>query len=279
MEPSVMTVADYVAIVQRRKWSLILPVVLVFAAAAAVALLLPPVYKSTATILIEEQEIPSEYVKATVTSYAEQRLQSINQRVMSSNRLLEIINRFDLYADMRDRWSTEEIVAKMREDTKLEPISAEVMDRRSGRPAEATIAFTLSYEGKAAPQKVQQVANVLTSLILDENLQVRARQTRETSEFLEGEMNRVKVALDDLEGRISAFKEKNINRAARAVAGEHSEPEQHRAHHRAAAGAAAQPEGARGVSADAAGQRVALSRGEAEGQAAGWGSSRSSCII
>ena len=81
MEPSVMTVADYVAIVQRRKWSLILPAVLVFAAAAGVALLLPPVYKSTATILIEEQEIPSEYVKATVTSYAEQRLQSINQRV------------------------------------------------------------------------------------------------------------------------------------------------------------------------------------------------------
>ena len=211
MEPAEMSLDDYVGILKRRKWSLILPMVIVCLLAAAVALILPPVYKSTATILIEEQEIPSEYVKATVTSYAEQRLQSINQRVMSSNRLLEIINRFDLYADMRDRWTTEEIVAKMREDTKLEPISAEVMDRRSGRPAEATIAFTLSYEGKAAPQKVQQVANVLTSLILDENLQVRARQTRETSEFLEGEMNRVKVALDDLEGRISAFKEKNIN--------------------------------------------------------------------
>ena len=211
MEPIEMTLDDYMAILKRRKWSLILPALLMFAAAVVVALLLPPVYKSTATILIEEQEIPSEYVKATVTSYAEQRLQSINQRVMSSNRLLEIINRFDLYADMRDRWTTEEIVDKMRTDTQLEPISAEVMDRRSGRPAEATIAFTLSYEGKAVPQKVQQVANVLTSLILDENLQVRARQTRETSEFLEGEMNRVKAALDDLEGRISAFKEKNIN--------------------------------------------------------------------
>jgi len=211
MEPIEMTLDDYLAILKRRKWSLILPALLVFAVAAAVALLLPPVYKSTATILIEEQEIPSEYVKATVTSYAEQRLQSINQRVMSSNRLLEIINRFGLYADMRDRWTTEEIVGKMREDTQLEPISAEVIDRRSGRPAEATIAFTLSYEGKMAPQKVQQVASVLTSLILDENLQVRARQTRETSEFLEGEMNRVKAALDDLEGRIAAFKEENID--------------------------------------------------------------------
>ena len=211
MEPNEITIDDYVAIVKRRKWSLILPALLVFAVAAAVALLLPPIYKSTATILIEEQEIPTEYVKETVTSYAEQRLQSINQRVMSSNRLLEIIKRFDLYADMRDKWTTDEIVAKMREDAQLVPINAEVKDRRSGRTAEATIAFTLSYEGKAAPQKVQQVADVLTSLILDENLQVRARQTRETSEFLEGEMNRLKAVLDALEGRISAFKEKNIN--------------------------------------------------------------------
>ncbi len=148
---------------------------------------------------------------ATVTSYAEQRLQSINQRIMSSTRLLEVINRFGLYQDLRDKWSTEEIVAKMREDTQMEPISAEVIDRRSGRPGEATIAFTLSYEGKDTPQKVQQVANVLTSLFLDENLQVRTRQTRETTQFLEDELKRVRTSLDDLEGRVAVFKEKNIN--------------------------------------------------------------------
>jgi polysaccharide chain length determinant protein (PEP-CTERM system associated) len=185
--------------------------IIVFLAAAAVALLLPSVYKSTATILIEQQEIPPEFVMATVTSYAEQRLQSINQRIMSSTRLLEIINRFGLYQDLRDKWSTEEIVDKMREDTQMEPISAEVIDRRSGRPAEATIAFTLSYEGEETPQKVQQVANVLTSLFLDENLQVRTRQTRETAQFLEEELNKVKKTLEELDARVAAFKEKNIN--------------------------------------------------------------------
>ena len=211
MEPNEMAMDDYVGILKRRKWSLILPMIIVFLAAVAVALLLPPVYKSTATILIEQQEIPSEFVMASVTSYAEQRLQSINQRIMSSTRLLEIINRFGLYAPQRDKWTTEEIVDKMRKDTLMEPISAEVIDRRSGRPAEATIAFTLSYEGQETPQKVQQVANVLTSLFLDENLQVRARQTRETSEFLEDELKRVRADLDEHESRLAAFKEKNIN--------------------------------------------------------------------
>ena len=211
MEPTEMSLDDYVGILKRRKWSLILPMVIVFLVAAAVALLLPPVYKSTATILIEQQEIPPEFVMASVTSYAEQRLQSINQRIMSSTRLLEIINRFGLYQDLRGKWTTEEIVDKMREDTQMEPISAEVIDRRSGRPSEATIAFTLSYEGEDTPQKVQQVANVLTSLFLDENLQVRTRQTRETAQFLEDELKKVGASLDDLEARVADFKEKNIN--------------------------------------------------------------------
>ena len=130
---------------------------------------------------------------------------------MSSDRLLEIINRFDLYADMREKFTTNDILTKMREDTQLVPINAEIKDHRSGRAVDITVAFTLSYEGKVAPQKVRNVARELTSLILDENRKERTRQARETADFLEEEMNRVKVALDDLEGRIARFKEKNIN--------------------------------------------------------------------
>ena len=51
----------------------------------------------------------------------------------------------------------------------------------------------------------------MTSLFLDENLQVRARQTRETTQFLEDELKRVRTSLDDLEGRVATFKENNIN--------------------------------------------------------------------
>jgi protein tyrosine kinase modulator len=211
MDESLMTVDDYLAIIRRRKGSLILPSLLVMLLAAAVAFILPPVYKSTATILIEEQEIPSDFVKASVTSYAEQRIQTINQRIMSSTRLLEIINRFDLYRQLRDSWTLDEIVAQMRDDTQLEMINADVIDPRSGRPSEAAIAFSLSYQGKDDPQKVQQVANVLTSLFLEENLHERMQQTKETAQFIEDEMKRVKQSLDQLEAQIANFKEKNIN--------------------------------------------------------------------
>ena len=161
MEAEVKTIQDLTAILRRRKGALILPALIVFVIAAIVAFVLPSIYRSTATILIEEQEIPKEYVMSMVSSYAEQRIQSSTQRIMSSARLIEIINRFNLYADLRNRWTVEEIIAKMRKDIKCETISADVVDRRTGRPA--TIAFAVSYEGKD-PGVVLQVANVLSSL-------------------------------------------------------------------------------------------------------------------
>jgi succinoglycan biosynthesis transport protein ExoP len=210
MEPTVKTLYDYVAIVKRRKWSFILPAMIVFVVATIVAFVLPSVYKSTSTILIEEQDIPDEFVMTSVTSYAEQRLQSIHQRIVSYTKLLEMINRFNLYPDLKERWTTEEIVEKMREDIILEPISTDVVDRRTGRPSVATIAFTLSYEGKS-PQVVQRVANMLTSLFLEENLQVREKQATETSEFLENEMKKVKEALAQLGAEMAVFKEAHMN--------------------------------------------------------------------
>jgi len=211
MEETALSPADYMQIIRNRKWSLIIPGLIIFAIAVIVAFTLPPVYKSTATILIEEQEIPADFVITTVTSYAEQRIQSINQRIMSTTKLLDIINRFNLYSDKQKKWTQEEIVAKMREDLSMEPISAEVMDRRTGRASVATIAFTLSYEGKDTPEKIQRITNVVTSLFLEENLQVRKRQTGETTKFLESEMLKVKNDLAEIESKIAIFKKENIN--------------------------------------------------------------------
>ncbi|MCP4694054.1 MAG: chain-length determining protein [Desulfobacterales bacterium] len=208
-QENVITPRDIVEIVKRRKVSLIVPTLFVLVLAVIVALIMPSIYLSSSTILIEQQGIPTDFVMSAVTSYVEQRLQSINQRIMSSTRLIEVINRFDLYNDLKGKLVTEEIVDKMRKDVSLQPISAEVMDKL-GRPSTATIAFSLSYEGKD-PAKVQKVAMVLASLFLQENLQVRERQATETSLFLEEEVDRVKADLDGIEAELSAFREKHIH--------------------------------------------------------------------
>jgi polysaccharide chain length determinant protein (PEP-CTERM system associated) len=210
MEMEVKSAQDLLDILKRRRWSILVPAGAVFVLAAIVAFSWPPVYRSTATILIEEQEVPREYVSTAVTTYADQRLQSINQRIMGTTRLLEIINKFKLYDDLKSKWTTEEIIAKMRKDIKFNTVSADVIDPRSGQARPATIAFTVSYSGKN-PAVVQQVASELTSLYLGENLKDREKQSQGTSNFLEDEMKSVQAQLADFDSQIKIYKQGHIN--------------------------------------------------------------------
>ena len=213
MEDDVKTINDYIGILRRRKWAFVLPVVVIAIIALVAALFWPRTYRSTSTILIEEQEIPRDFVVTTVTGFADERLQSINQRIMSTTKLLDIINRFNLYTDLRKRMTTEEVVDIMRKDIKFETISADVMDKKGARSPLAmpvTIAFTLAYDG-ANPEVVQQVANVLASLYLEENLRTREQQSAGASRFLEEEALGLQRGLADLDGKIAIFKAKNIN--------------------------------------------------------------------
>lgn len=210
MKEEAITIQDYVAILQRRKWSLILPAVLVFAVAVVAALIIPKTYQSTSTILIEEQEIPREFVSSTITGFADQRLQMINQRVMVSAKLMGIANRYNLYSDKRKSFTIEEIVERMRKDILFKTISADVTDKRSGSPTAATIAFSLSYEGKN-PEIVQRVAAALASLYLEENLRQREQQSSGAYKFLEEEANNLKEQIKKMDADISDFKKKNVD--------------------------------------------------------------------
>ena len=206
----IKSAGDVIAIIKRRKWYIIVPAVSIFLIAVIVAFAWPRTYRSASTILIEEQEIPREYVMTTVSSYAEQRLQAINQRIMSSTRLTEIIKKQNLYADLQKKSTMEEIIDKMRKDIKFEMISADVIDRRAGRSTAAAIAFSISYESNNAAV-VQQVANVLTSLYLEENLRVRGQQTEGAMKFMEEERKAVEEQMAEVEGQIADFKQKHVN--------------------------------------------------------------------
>ena len=173
------------------------------------AWLLPPVYRSQAIILIEQQEIPSDLIRSTVTSYADQRIQVISQRVMTSSNLTQIIENYELYLDERKREPIQLVVEEMREDIELEMISADVVDSRSGRPTSATIAFQLAFES-STPQTAQRVANELVSLYLNENIKERTEAASETADFLTQEADGLRKRVEDLEGQLAEFKSKNV---------------------------------------------------------------------
>lgn len=174
-----------------------------------VAVLLPPVYRSSATVLIEQQEIPEDLVRSTVTSYADQRIQMITQRAMTFANLSEIIRKYDLYADARKRTPLEEVVEQMREDIDQQMISADVVDPRSGRPVSATIAFRIAYSNEN-PQLAQKVANEIVSKFLEENLRNRNEMAEQAETFLADELAKLRGRISELEERIARFKQENM---------------------------------------------------------------------
>jgi uncharacterized protein involved in exopolysaccharide biosynthesis len=192
----------------RRRKVFVAVAVPVLAATLLFAVLWPPTYRSTATILIEQQEMPQDLVRSVITTYADQRVQVISQRVMTSQNLMTLIDRYNLYPVKRDRLPREELLDTMRNDIDLKMISASVIDPRSGQPTHATIAFSVSYDSRS-PSVALKVANELSTLYLNENLTTRAQQSRQTATFFTEEAALQKEKIAALDQKLADFKKKH----------------------------------------------------------------------
>ena len=203
------------AIRRRLPVSLIIALVLILVS-LTLAMTLPSLYKSRAVILIEAQEMPQDLVRSLVTSFADERIQVISQRVLTNSNLSSIIEKYDLYADDRKRQPMEKVLEDMRKDVAVTPISAEVADPKLGRSMQATIAFELSYESKS-PALAQRVANEIVSLFLSENLRQRTETSKESLTFLSGEAEKYRTQVADLEAKLATFKQGNIDQLPEMV--------------------------------------------------------------
>ncbi|QJB55325.1 GNVR domain-containing protein [Pseudodesulfovibrio sp. zrk46] len=197
----------YINAFKRRKWLFAVPAATLFLLASLLIFILPSIYTSSATILVEGQEVPQELIQSTVTGYVEERLQSISQMAFSRKNLKSIIDRFGLYSEYKDSLTSEEILAKMRENIKVENIQADVVSN-TGRPSTATIAFTIAFDGKY-PKQVMQTTNALVSLFLEENLREREEKALTTYEFLNKQLDQLREEVQASEARIAIFKEEH----------------------------------------------------------------------
>lgn len=207
MKPHSMDLFGYLAVLRRRRAMILLVAGGGIVASLLLAWLLPPVYRSTATILIEEQEIPSDLVRSTITSYADQRIETIKQQVLSRTTLWKLVEQHNLYAPLREQEPAEEILRRFTRDISIEVINADVVDKRTQHPTKATIAFTLAYSG-SNPETAQKVANELTTLFLAENLRSRERKAQETTSFLRQEAEHISHHIEEVEGKIAGVKQR-----------------------------------------------------------------------
>jgi protein tyrosine kinase modulator len=200
-----MNLDGVLAIWSRRKWLAILAFAVPLTAAFSIIAFVPNIYRSTATVLVDRQQIPEKFVSSTVTSALETRFHTISQEILSRSRLEALITRFNLYPDLRKSQQFEDVIERMRRDIKLELKSVDV----KGQRGEATVAFAIGYQGND-PATVALVANTLASFYIEENLKARERQATGTAEFLKVQLADTKSQLDAQEQKVSGFKRKHM---------------------------------------------------------------------
>jgi uncharacterized protein involved in exopolysaccharide biosynthesis len=205
LESESIKFSDFSAILKRRFSIFAHTLFILLCVTVVLAFGLPSVYQSTGTILIEEQNIPEDLVQSAITSYADERIQVISQRVMSTDNLTELVKTHNLYDYGADDESVMTKVIEMQESIIVEPISADVVNPSSGRPSRVTIAFTVAFR-HPEPQTAQAVAQDLTDLFLEENRRSREEQAAETVAFLETQSMAYQNEIDRVETDIAAFK-------------------------------------------------------------------------
>ncbi len=192
------------AVVRHRRWWLIFALVGCWGLLTAASWFIPPQYKSEAVVLIERQQVPSQYVVPNVTVDLQQRLDTITQQVLSRPRLLHIIDTYHLYAKQRSSRDNDAIVDVMRKD-----IGIELVTPQGARGRNDLTGFRISYFGPTA-QVAQQVTGELTSLFIEQNLHSREQASVETTAFLQNQLDQAGKDLAEQETKLRVFKSRYL---------------------------------------------------------------------
>ena len=191
---------EYLQIAGRRWVWLLAPTMLISAAVVLGARKLPKVYQSEALILVEPQKVPADFVKPTVSGNVSQRLQSIEEQILSRTQLSQIIQKYGLYRDTN--LTQDGKVAQMQTDIHITPIIDP--DQRNAQ----VTAFKIAYQGRD-PVLLQEVNRDLSALFIQENLKARAQQSQGTEGFIDSQLaaadQRLQAVGDQLRQLKSAY--------------------------------------------------------------------------
>lgn len=201
-----LTPAYFYEVVKRRAFYFLIPFFIVAIVGSLVTVAWPAKYLSQGTILVEAQAIPSDFVRPTVAALANDRIQLIEQRIMTRDNLLEIAKKYKITPGWQERASGTEIIDFIRARTVIEPSELKLnkMMNQQGRPKNA-VAFSVGFEYEK-PQIATLVANELVTMILKEDVRLRTNDATETTRFLEQEVKRLETQLNVNDRQITELK-------------------------------------------------------------------------
>lgn len=199
---------DFLEIAWRRKWVILLLLIVCAVGTFGWSQTLPNRYRSEAVVLIIPPQVPETIIRTTITESLQERLDLMQQQILSRTRLERIIQEFDLYAEDRKRLLMEQVVEQMRADIG-------VTVPKVGRKQDPGY-FVVSFDSEK-PQTAMVVTERLASLFVRENLEGRGLQADATSQFLQSQVDEALRKLQEHEQRLEAFRRSNAGRLPEEV--------------------------------------------------------------
>lgn len=204
-----LTAEDYAAILKRRRWMILLPLLLLPIVTYAISFLIPAEYVSSSLILVEDKKVSDDLVKPIVTQGLATRLAAMRETALSRTRLEPIIQRYNLYPSKH--LTMDDRIEQTRKAISILPIKSE-MNKLNGLPG-----FTIGFKGDD-PRTAQQVCSDVTGLFITQNLTNRQSATTETTDFVNKQVSDAKAALDEQDAKLAEFQQQHIGNLPGAMA-------------------------------------------------------------
>ncbi len=181
---------EYVQMVTRRKWQIILPAIAVFLAVFWVVSGLPNFFVSTTFLTLTPPAISEKVAPSLTDEDLSQRLQSINQSVLSRSSLEPMIEKYKLYESERAAGTPlERIVDKMRNNVNVVPEKAD---------NEKVVGFRISFRDRSPESARDVTAELAKKYVTAQNIE-STQSAENTRQFIDNQMAQAKSTLDALE--------------------------------------------------------------------------------
>ena len=165
---------DYLKIICRRKWFLIIPLVIGIIASIIAGNTLPKVYRASTLILVEEGRIINPLIEGlAVSTSTAQRLAVLREQILGWDRINQLIRNLNLAKDVRNQEQFEELVKRLRKHIQV---------RLHGHSI-----VSISYDGKD-PQEAQNIVKTITDIFIAENLRQQNKQTEDAISFINDQL-------------------------------------------------------------------------------------------
>jgi len=193
---------DYITILRRRIWFLIIPAITLSVGAYVLACYLPTRYISETVVLVQEQRVPEDYVRSVVEGDLSGRLATMQEQIFSRMRLQQIIEKLGLYREEIGKRPMEDLVDRLRKSITVSAVRPMAETHADGLPG-----FTIDVTA-SRPVLAQQICTEITSLFLQQNVVLRAERAEDTTQFISSQLADSKARLDEQDAKLADFQRK-----------------------------------------------------------------------